>query len=355
MNRKMLFVFRDGVILKDFQYGDGTGFSRCPVFEPGVITSLSMICSSDEYSLVLIVPAGQHDALSRVHDSMLCILKDEGIEFGDTCTEHDLSAFKGKEHFSSEKSLLIGRDEQQIRKAGELSCRALLYGTDESFTGEKPDRFIGFASSWNQAASLILGDESVLPPRRAEIARKTSETDIAVSVNLDGSGSADISTGLGFLDHMLHQLARHGKIDLQVKASGDLEVDEHHTIEDTAIVLGQVFLKALGDKRGISRYGFLLPMDDALAQAAVDFSGRPWLLWDVSLHREYVGDVPADMIFHFFKSFSDEAKCNLSLKAEGSNDHHTVEALFKAFARAVRMAVRRDPLDMALPSTKGAL
>jgi imidazoleglycerol-phosphate dehydratase/histidinol-phosphatase len=185
--------------------------------------------------------------------------------------------------------------------------------------------------------------------------RNTSETQIAIELNLDGTGKAEISTGLSFLNHMLEQIAKHGSIDLKITAKGDLHIDEHHTIEDTAITLGEAFAIALGNKKGIERYGFCLPMDDALAQVAVDFGGRNWVEWNVEFKREKVGDVPTEMFFHFFKSFTDAAKCNLNIKAEGDNEHHKIEAVFKAFAKSVKMAVKRDFSNMQLPSTKGVL
>lgn len=194
-----------------------------------------------------------------------------------------------------------------------------------------------------------------LKDRTAEISRKTNETDIKIKLNLDGSGSSKISTGIAFFDHMLDQIARHGQMDLEVQVKGDLEVDEHHTIEDTAIALGEVFSKALGNKLGIERYGFCLPMDDCLAQAAIDFGGRNWLVWEAGFKREMVGKMPTEMFYHFFKSFTDGAKANLNIKAEGTNEHHKIEAIFKAFAKAIKMAVKRDAEKMILPSTKGML
>ena len=191
--------------------------------------------------------------------------------------------------------------------------------------------------------------------RTAEIHRKTNETDIAIKLNLDGTGKSDIKTGLAFFDHMLDQLARHGQMDLMIKVNGDLEVDEHHTIEDTGIALGEVFHAALGNKLGIERYGFCLPMDDCLAQSAIDFGGRNWLVWDADFKREMVGDMPTEMFHHFFKSFTDGAKANLNIKAEGTNEHHKIEAIFKAFAKSIKMSVKRDVEKMVLPSTKGVL
>ena len=191
--------------------------------------------------------------------------------------------------------------------------------------------------------------------RKAEVSRKTGETDISVKLSLDGEGHTDISTGLGFFDHMLDQLGRHGGMDLEIRVKGDLQVDEHHTIEDTALALGEAFTEALGSKRGIERYGFNLPMDDCLAQVAIDFGGRPWLVWEADFKREKIGDTPTEMYYHFFKSFSDAAACNLNIKAEGQNEHHKIEGIFKAMARAIRAAIRKDPYSNQLPSTKGML
>lgn len=205
-------------------------------------------------------------------------------------------------------------------------------------------------NNWQSVFNCIKGGA-----RKVSHKRNTKETQITVEVNLDGTGKAEISTGLNFLDHMLDQIARHGNIDLKIKATGDLHIDEHHTMEDTAITIGEAMLKALGDKRGIERYGFCLPMDDALAQVAIDFGGRNWIEWNAEFKREKIGDVPTEMFFHFFKSFSDAAKCNLNIKAEGTNEHHKIEAIFKAFAKAIKMAVRRDLNNMQLPSTKGVL
>jgi imidazoleglycerol-phosphate dehydratase/histidinol-phosphatase len=210
-----------------------------------------------------------------------------------------------------------------------------------------------------QCCSLVTTDWSHIykfltnPERKASVVRTTKETDIKIEVNLNGQGKANISTGLAFFDHMLDQLSRHGNIDLSIDVKGDLHIDEHHTIEDTALALGEAFLKALGDKRGIERYGFCLPMDDCLAQVAIDFGGRPWLVWEAEFKREKIGEMPTEMFYHFFKSFSDTAKCNLNVKAEGTNEHHKIEAIFKAFAKAIKMAVRKE--GNLLPSTKGVL
>ena len=204
--------------------------------------------------------------------------------------------------------------------------------------------------SWIEIADFI-----TFNPRKAQIDRKSNETDIHVSLNLDGKGNSNINTGIAFFDHMLEQIARHGQVDLEIHVDGDLDVDEHHTIEDTAIVLGEAFNQALGSKKGIDRYGFCLPMDDSLAQVAIDFGGRNWIEWDATFNREKIGEMPTEMFFHFFKSFTDGAKCNLNIKAEGQNEHHKIEAIFKAFAKAIKMGIRKDPLNSKLPTTKGIL
>jgi imidazoleglycerol-phosphate dehydratase/histidinol-phosphatase len=212
------------------------------------------------------------------------------------------------------------------------------------------DTCVLITQSWDEIYAMVAAKN-----RRARVIRKTRETEIEVDLELDGKGIASITTGLGFFDHMLDQIARHSGCNLTIVARGDLHVDEHHTIEDTALALGEALLKALGDKTGIGRYGFMLPMDDCLAQAAIDFSGRSWLTWEVPFSREKIGDVPTEMFYHFFKSFTDAARCNLNIKAEGNNEHHKIEAVFKAFARAVKMAVQKDRYDDQLPSTKGVL
>ena len=233
-------------------------------------------------------------------------------------------------------SYVIGDRETDRQFAANIGCKALILGRD--------------GMTWDKIAEILFAGE-----RTAEVRRTTHETDIHVGVNLDGTGRCDISTGLGFFDHMLEQIGRHGMIDLTVHTHGDLHVDEHHTIEDTAIALGECLLQALGDKRGIERYGYSLPMDDCLCQVALDFGGRPWLVWDAAFTREKIGDMPTEMFLHFFKSLSDSARMNLNIRAEGTNEHHKIEGIFKALARSIRMAVRRDIYHYELPSTKGML
>ena len=238
-------------------------------------------------------------------------------------------------HYDLARSYVIGDRDTDARLATNLGCRHLLLSPE---------------MDWHRIASILIGGA-----RRAEVHRQTAETDIRVSLDLDGTGQADIHTGLGFLDHMLQQIARHAGIDLTVSARGDLHVDEHHTVEDVALTLGQCLREALGAKQGLQRYGFVLPMDDSLARVAVDLGGRPWLVWRATFRRERVGDVPTELFPHFFRSFADAAAVNLNISATGDNEHHKIEAIFKAFARALRMALRRDPTDLTLPSSKGRL
>ena len=231
---------------------------------------------------------------------------------------------------------MIGDRDTDRQLAENLGCKALILGQE--------------GMNWERIAELLFAGE-----RTAEVHRTTKETDIHVLLNIDGTGQCDISTGLGFFDHMLEQIGRHGMMDLTIRTQGDLHVDEHHTIEDTALALGECILKALGDKRGIERYGYCLPMDDCLCSVALDFGGRPWLVWDAEFHRERIGEMPTEMFLHFFKSLSDAARMNLNIKAEGTNEHHKIEGIFKALARALRMAVHRDIYHYELPSTKGTL
>ncbi|MCC6571711.1 MAG: imidazoleglycerol-phosphate dehydratase HisB, partial [Chitinophagales bacterium] len=252
-------------------------------------------------------------------------------------------------------SFVIGDRLTDIQLAKNLGAKGILIGrsadkTDDNKLDNKALKpYIALQTdNWNDIYRFLSQ-----PDRKAEITRNTNETKIKIALNLDGKGKSNIKTGLGFFDHMLEQLSKHSGCDLDVKVKGDLHIDEHHTIEDTAIALGEAFLKALGDKKGIQRYGFLLPMDDVLAQVAIDFSGRPWIVWKAKFTREKVGDMPTELFFHFWKSFSDAAKCNLNIKAEGDNEHHKIEAIFKAVAKSIRMAVKREGND--LPSTKGML
>lgn len=386
MAEKILFIDRDGVLIQEPSEDYQIDSLEKLEFVPGVFRALGAIRERGDYYFAMVsnqdglgTASFPEETFYPAHEKMLRALKGEGISFDaihiDPSMPEDDSPNRKprtgmlKEYFSSEydleHSLVIGDRLSDIELAANLSCRAVWFAdksrmqelkTDDARRKGLEDVCIAVTKDWFEIASLLMGDQlSLLPHRKAETRRKTAETDIYIRLDLDGSGEGSISTGLKFFDHMLSQIPRHAGIDLDIKVDGDLEVDEHHTIEDTGLALGRVFLEALGDKRGISRYGFLLPMDEALARTAVDFSGRPWLVWNVPFTREYVGDMPTEMLFHFFKSFSDEAKCNLHIQAEGENQHHLAEAVFKGFARAVGMAIKRDPLDMALPSTKGAL
>ena len=245
-------------------------------------------------------------------------------------------------------SYVIGDRETDAQLAINLGCKALILRDKDN--NSYSDARIRYVSDWQRIAELIFAGE-----RTAQIRRTTKETDVEIRLNMDGTGVADIATGLGFFDHMLEQIAKHGNIDLFIRVKGDLQVDEHHTIEDTGLALGECLLTALGDKRGVERYGYCLPMDDCLCSVALDFGGRPWLVWDAEFKREKVGDVPTEMFLHFFKSLSDTAKMNLNIKAEGENEHHKIEGIFKAFARSLKMAVKRDIYHYQLPSSKGVL
>jgi imidazoleglycerol-phosphate dehydratase/histidinol-phosphatase len=288
---------------------------------------------------------------------MLQIMKGEGIVFAEIFIDRTFPEQKAPtrkpgtamltKYLSSgidlKSSYVIGDRQTDIELAGNLGCKAIYINTEASPEAEL------CTSSWQDIYNYL---KQI--PRSARVVRKTSETDISVELNLDGSGKSSIDTGIGFFNHMLEQIARHGNIDLTIRAKGDLHIDEHHTVEDVGIALGDALLKALGGKKGIERYSFVLPMDDCLAQVALDFGGRAWLVWETEFKRERIGELPAEMFYHFFKSFSDSAKCNLNIKAEGDNEHHKIEAIFKAFAKAVRMAVKQTE-NFNLPSTKGSL
>ncbi|MBB6610172.1 bifunctional histidinol-phosphatase/imidazoleglycerol-phosphate dehydratase HisB [Pontibacter sp. Tf4] len=363
--KKALFIDRDGTILvepkTDFQVDSFEKFE----FIPKVIRNLHRIFTELDYEFVMVT---NQDGLGTdsypehtfwpYQNKMLDILRSEGVEFSDILIdrsfEHEgLETRKPgigmmKNYLSGEydlaNSYVIGDRLTDVQLANNLGAKAILLADFQS------EEAALNTNDWDEIYSFLK-----LPQRKSTICRQTSETDIRIDLNLDGTGKSNIKTGLGFFDHMLEQLARHGNVDLTIAVKGDLHIDEHHTIEDTGIALGEAFLAALGDKKGITRYGFLLPMDDVLAQVAIDFGGRPWIVWDAEFKREKVGDMPAEMFFHFFKSFSDASKSNLNIKAEGQNEHHKIEAIFKGFARAIRMAVQRDPNDTSLPSTKGVL
>ncbi|AFU70437.1 histidinol-phosphatase/imidazoleglycerol-phosphate dehydratase HisB [Psychroflexus torquis ATCC 700755] len=376
--KKVLFIDRDGTLIKEPADEQIDSFEKLE-FYPEVFTYMNKIASELDYELVMIT---NQDGLGTdiypeatfwpVQDFIIHAFKNEGVEFEDiyidkTFPKDNAPTRKPKtglltKYFESEydmeNSFVIGDRLTDVELAKNLGAKGI-------FIDNKTDLGLGEVESSNTELESYIGlstntwksiyDYLKLERRTVSLKRTTKETNIEISINLDGTGKSNISTGLHFFDHMLDQVARHGQIDIELKAEGDLEVDEHHTIEDVAIVLGEVFAKALGSKLGIERYGFCLPMDDSLAQVAIDFGGRNWLVWDADFQREKIGEMPTEMFMHFFKSFTDGAKCNLNIKAEGDNEHHKIEAIFKAFAKSIKMAVKRDAEKMILPSTKGQL
>lgn len=355
--KRLLFIDRDGTLIKEPADEQIDNFEKLEFVE-GVFRNLGFIRKNLDFEFVMVsnqdglgTDSFPEDTFWPVHNFILQTLKGEGIEFDNILIDRHfpednhpcrkpgtgmLTEYINNPEYDLANSYVIGDRETDAQLAANLGCKALILGKDDI--------------TWEKIAEILFAGE-----RTAEITRTTHETDITVRINLDGTGKCDIQTGLGFFDHMLEQIGRHGMMDLYVRCNGDLHVDEHHSIEDTGIVIGECLLKALGDKRGIERYGYTLPMDDCLCQVALDFGGRPWLVWDAEFHREKVGEMPTEMFLHFFKSVSDAAKMNLNIKAEGDNEHHKIEGIFKAFARSIRMAVKRDIYHYQLPSTKGAL
>lgn len=369
--RKALFIDRDGTLVEepdDFQLDS---FEKLR-FRKGVLKWLPKIAAETDFELVIVTnqdglgtDSFPEDSFRPVHELILKIFEGEGIRFSevliDRTFEHEnsptrkpgtglLSRYIEDPEFDLASSWVIGDRATDIQLAKNLGAKSVFLSGPNFGLGEGDPEPDVVAKSWEDIYNALAA-----PPRRAEMRRKTNETDIRVSIDLDGSGSANIDTGLPFFDHMLEQLAKHSGFDLSVKADGDLHIDEHHTIEDVAITLGEAFLESLGDRRGIGRYGFTLPMDDCLAQVAVDLGGRNWCVWEAEFKREKIGDMPTEMFFHFFKSFSDKALCNLNIKAEGTNEHHKIEAIFKAFARSLKMAAATEGADRSLPTTKGVL
>jgi imidazoleglycerol-phosphate dehydratase/histidinol-phosphatase len=375
MKKRVIFLDRDGTLIREPPDNFQVDSLDKLEFIPGVFRNLYKLRSHTDYELVVVTnqdglgtDSFPEEDFRSVHEKFLTAFRNEGVEFDavhiDPSMPSDrspnrkpgtgmLSGYLSGE-YDLENSFVIGDRASDIELAGNLGSRGILFGhpgmvreLEEKGLAQHVDYV---SADWDDIYRYIRSGM-----RHSRVTRTTGETEITVELSLDGEGRADISTGLGFLDHMLEQLGKHGGLDLMVKAEGDLHADEHHTIEDTAITLGEAFAEALGDKRGIERYAFVLPMDDALATVALDLGGRPWIEWDVKFKREKIGDVPTEMFFHFFKSFCDGARCNLHVKAGGKNEHHKIEAVFKGFARAVKMAVRLDPDSNALPSTKGKL
>lgn len=369
--KKVLFIDRDGTIILEPSITEQIDSLELLEFVPRAITSLARIYKETGFELVLVTnqdglgtPAFPEENFWPAHNKMLKTLEGEGIIFSDVLidkTTPDQNAPTRKpgtgmltkyfsEEYSVNDSLVIGDRLTDLELAKNFGCKAILINCKNEIPDELSSFLLLSTDNWEKIYSFLK-----LPPRIVERKRKTNETDIAIILNLDGTGQTHIKTGLNFFNHMLEQLGKHSGINMSVETNGDIHIDEHHTIEDTAIVLGEAFNLALGKKIGIERYGFCLPMDDCLAQVAIDFGGRSWLEWQVVFKREMVGDVPTEMFMHFFKSFCDGAKCNLNIKAEGSNEHHKIESIFKAFARAIRMAIKRGADIMTLPSTKGVL
>lgn len=356
MKTRILFIDRDGTILREPEDEQVDSYEKFS-FVPGAIGALSFLARHTDYRLVMV---SNQDGLGTssypevdfwpTHNLMLDILRGEGVEFEaqhiDRSFPQDnlptrkpgtamLTAYMNDPEVDMAHSYVIGDRATDAQLAENLGCKSLILSED---------------MDWKLITEILFAGD-----RTATVTRTTHETDIQVCVGLDGNGKADISTGLGFFDHMLEQIARHGNIDLSIHCRGDLHVDEHHTIEDTALALGECLALALGDKRGIERYGYSLPMDDCLCMVSLDFGGRPWLVWDAEFHRERIGEMPTEMFLHFFKSLSDAARMNLNIKAEGTNEHHKIEGIFKALARALKMAVKRDVEHFNLPSSKGML
>ena len=374
MKKKALFIDRDGTLVieppVDYQLDS---FEKLE-FYPKVFRNLHFIRTRLDFELVMVTnqdglgtASFPEDTFWPVHNLMLKSFAGEGITFDDICIDRSfpednaptrkprtgmLTRYIHNEEYDLAGSFVIGDRTTDVELAKNLGCRAILLQPDTSILKDTElENVCALATTdWDRIAEFLFAGERI-----AEVRRTTKETDIHVRINLDGNGTCDISTGLGFFDHMLEQIGKHGGIDLTIRVKGDLYVDEHHTIEDTAIALGECIYQALGSKRGIERYGYCLPMDDCLCQVALDFGGRSWLVWDASFHREKIGEMPTEMFLHFFKSLSDAARMNLNIRAEGENEHHKIEGIFKALARSLKMAIRRDIYHYEVPSSKGSL
>ena len=374
MKKKVLFIDRDGTIVieppVDYQLD---AFEKLE-FYPKAIRNLYFIRQKLDFEFAMVTnqdglgtPSFPEDTFWPVHNLVLNTLRNEGVTFDEIFIDRSfpednaptrkprtgmLTRYINNEDYDLAGSFVIGDRATDVELAKNLGCKAILLQDDKECLKEKnlEDVCALATTDWDRVAEFLFAGE-----RTAEVQRTTKETDIRIRLNLDGNGTCHISTGLGFFDHMLEQIGKHGGIDLDITVKGDLDVDEHHTIEDTAIALGECIYQALGSKRGIERYGFCLPMDDSLCQVSLDFGGRAWLVWDAEFHREKIGDMPTEMFLHFFKSLSDSARMNLNIKAEGHNEHHKIEGIFKALARSIKMAVRRDIYHYEVPSSKGCI
>ena len=372
--KKVLFIDRDGTLVIEPPIDYQLDAYEKLEFYPKVFRNLGFICSKLDFEFAMVTnqdglgtSSFPEETFWPVHNLVMKTLENEGITFDEVFIDRSfpednaptrkprtgmLGKYLNNPEYDLAGSFVIGDRYTDVELAKNLGCKAIYLQDDKSALVEKGlEEYCALATKdWDKIAEFLFAGERV-----AEVRRTTKETDIYIKVDLDGSGKCDISTGLGFFDHMLEQIGKHGSLDLTIRVKGDLEVDEHHTIEDTALALGECLLKALGDKRGIERYGYCLPMDDCLCQVALDFGGRPWLVWDAEFKREKIGEMPTEMFLHFFKSLSDAAKMNLNIKAEGQNEHHKIEGIFKALARAIKMAVKRDIYHFEVPSSKGSL
>src|SRR6056300_132114 len=374
--KKVLFIDRDGTLALEPEGYQLDSFDKL-VFYPEVFTYLGKIARELDFELVLSTnqdglgtDSFPEDTFWPVQHFIIQAFKNEGVLFNDICIDKSfpedkaptrkprtgmLTQYIENSEYDLKNSFVIGDRITDMELAKNLGCKGIYIANEPDLgqseaTPETEFPISMATTSWKEIYSFLK-----LEQRQVEYTRKTKETDINLQLNIDGTGKSNISTGIVFFDHMLDQLARHGGMDIQLSVNGDLEVDEHHTIEDTAIALGEAFSIVLSNKLGMERYGFCLPMDDCMAQVAIDFGGLNWLVWKAEFKREMVGKMPTEMFFHFFKSFSDGAKANINIKAEGTNEHHKIEAIFKAFAKAIKVAVKRDPDKMILPSTKGSL
>jgi imidazoleglycerol-phosphate dehydratase/histidinol-phosphatase len=380
MIKRVLFIDRDGTLIREAPPTYQLDAFNKLEFYPHMFEYLTKIVKEMDFELAMVTnqdglgtKAFPEDSFWTIQHFILRALENEGIVFSEIFIDRSfpsenmstrkpgigmLTEYFNKEKYDLKNSFVIGDRLTDVKLAENLGCRAFwLNNHDElgagelSVTSRELSEVIALETQdWKEIYNFLK-----LPPRKISHSRNTNETKIEIILNLDGQGLANSKTGLGFFDHMLDQLAKHSGMDVSIICTGDLHIDEHHSIEDVALALGEAMLLALGDKRGIGRYGFLLPMDDSLAQVAIDFGGRSWLVWDVEFKREKIGEMPTEMFHHFFKSFSDAVKCNLNIKAEGDNEHHKIESIFKAFAKAIKMAIERDPQNNSLPTTKGVL
>ena len=362
--KKVLFIDRDGTIIHEPQDEQIDSLEKLS-FLPGVLVALHQIASNLSFELVMVTnqdglgtDSFPEETFWPAHNKMMETLEGVNVVFNEVLIDRTFESDNAPTRkpgtallthymtadYDLANSFVIGDRLSDVALADNLGAQSILLGSQPCEGAALVTEY------WHEVLQFL--QQSA---RTVQVERNTKETQISISLNLDGKGHSQADTGIAFFDHMLDQLAKHGQLDLKIKVAGDLKVDEHHTIEDTAIALGEAFLQALGDKRGIERYGFTLPMDDCLAQVALDFGGRNWIVWEADFKREKVGEMPTEMFYHFFKSFSDAAKCNLNIKAEGKNEHHKIEAIFKAFAKAIKMAAHRDYSNSELPSTKGIL